>query len=111
MSLDLFISPDPCKHCGRGEDRLEFNCTYNLSPMWYAIFPGDDGMVQIDGLTGQEAIHKILTAINEMTDREEEMRELEPENGWGSYDEFLSFLRNLAEACIKYPNSKWSSWR
>lgn len=111
MSLDLSIAPNSCKHCGRGDDALEFNYTYNVSQMWYEVFPDDEGMVQIDGMTGKEAYPKIAKAIHEMLSKEKFMRKLEPENGWGSYEGFLDFLRKISDACIECPFGVWRSWR
>lgn len=111
MSLDLSIAPNPCKHCGRGDEELNFNYTYNVSQMWYKIYPEDEGMVQIDGMTGEEAYPKIRKAIVEMINLEDRMKALEPENGWGSYEGFLKFLWDISEACTECPNSVWRAWR
>ena len=112
MSLDLMISSDSCKHCGRGgEIAVELNYTYNASPMWYEIYPDDEGMVQIDGMKGRHAAPKIAHAISEMISKKKIMKKLEPDNGWGSYDGFLLFLNKVLEACEEFPNSKWRSFR
>lgn len=111
MSLDLSIDSPPCEQCGRGEDTLEFNYTYNVSPMWYEIYPEDDGMVFIDGMSGKEAYPKVSKAISEMLSKEKFMKKLNPENGWGDYEGFLEFLHKVADACIKCPNGIWESYR
>lgn len=112
MSLDLSISSNSCKHCGRGgETEIELNYTYNASPMWHAIYPKDEGMVQIDGMKGKEAEPKIVYAIYEMKTRKNAMKKLEPDNGWGSYEGFLLFLYKILEACKEYPDSVWRSFR
>lgn len=111
MSLDLEILSGGCKHCGRGEVMEHHNYTYNASPMWYAMFPEDESMVPIEGLTGEEADEQIKEAIYQMIDRSEEMKRLEPENGWGSYTGFLQFLERLHDANIEYPNGIWRALR
>lgn len=111
MSLDLSIVTDPCKHCNREREKLSFNYTYNVAPMWYEVYPEDDGMVYIDEMTGEEAYPKIIRAIHRMLAREKDMKKLNPKNGWGDYDGFLKFLRDLADACTKCPSGVWRSWR
>ena len=39
MSLDIWIESIKCNKCGHSPEYTNFNCTYNLSPMWYNIFP------------------------------------------------------------------------
>ena len=99
MSLDLEIA---------GE---QYNYTYNAAGMWYEIFPEDEGMVYIDDMTGLEAIGKIEEAIIAMLEHKDSLRELEPENGWGSYEGFLAFLIAVREGCIRNPNEKWRACR
>lgn len=111
MSLDLSIAPNSCKHCGKGDDALKFNYTYNVSQMWYEVYPEDEGMVQIDGMTGREAAPKIQKAIWEMESKKKFMKKLEPDNGWGSYEGFLQFLNKVLEACKECPGGVWRSFR
>lgn len=111
MSLDLMISPQGCKHCGRADEKLEFNYTYNVAKMWYEIYPEDDGMVYIDGMTGEEAANKIQKAIWEMKSKKKFMKKLEPDNGWGSYKGFLQFLKQLLEASKECSDGIWRSFR
>jgi hypothetical protein len=111
MSLDLIISPLPCPRCGKGEGELEFNYTYNVSPMWFHMFPEDKGMVYIDGMTGKEADIKLKEAIRLMKKNKEELIKLEPENEWGSYNGFLEFLKELLYASKNHSESTWRGER
>jgi hypothetical protein len=36
---------------------------------------------------------------------------LEPENKWGTYDNFVPWLEALLAACRKYPHAKFKAWR
>lgn len=111
MSLDLMIGPFSCTACGRSDDEEQYNYTYNASKMWFEMFPEDKHMVPIDGLTGSQALKKIDEAIRLMNDHADSLRELEPKNGWGSYQGFLEYLKALRDACLRYPESVWRSWR
>jgi hypothetical protein len=99
MSLDLMIG---------GES---FNYTYNVSDMWYAAFPNDAGMVDIDYMPGKEAAKKLRTGLGYLLDNRDEMIKLEPENGWGSYEGFCKFLFVLILASQDYPELQWRSCR
>ena len=104
MSLDLSLE---CQHCG--SCLLEtFNYTYNASPMWYAIFPEDTYMVQIDGMSGDSAIYVLNVAIKRMEEQENEIRNVDMS---GSYSGFLEFLRTLLIASEKYPKGVWRAYR
>lgn len=106
MSLDLGLI---CKVCGNGES--DFNITYNLSGMWYEVFPGDDGMIKIEGMTGKESAPRLKKVLEEARKDPERFKKHEPENGWGSYDGFVNFLGELIEAAEKNPSSVWKAWR
>ncbi len=111
MSLDLTITTSPCKECGHIENEHSFNYTYNVSPMWYEIYPEDTGMVQIEGMTGAQALSKLQTSLEVMIKRSKFMKKLSPENGWGSYEGFLDFLRRIRLASEDFPDGIWSAYR
>lgn len=106
MSLDLSLV---CEHCGNAAET--FNSTYNVSPMWYHIYPEDEKMVDIDGMTGKEAAPKLSKAVREMINQREYMLTLEPENEWGNYKRFLAFLQEILYVSEEQPNSVWEAWR
>ena len=111
MGLDLTISTKPCRTCGHVQVEENFGYTYNAAKMWYTVYPEDEGMVSIEGLTGKEAEQKLRKVIKEMITREEFFKKLEPFNGWGSYSGFLIFLQNLLNASIMYPKGMWEADR
>lgn len=99
MSLDLMI----------GEEI--YNCTYNVSSMWYAVFPEDDGMVHIDGLTGKQAYNKVLQGLLFALKNKKKLLKMEPKNKWGSWEGYCKFLFAILLACVNNPTKKWKSWR
>lgn len=112
MSLDLYLETKPCETCGHSEENFfQANYTYNVSPMWYVIYPDDNGMVQIDGMTGQESIEKLEHAILQMSSDPAKFQALNPENGWGSFNRFFYFLMKLLEAAREHPEAIWRSYR
>lgn len=111
MSLDLTLEQNYCEHCKRGEPVVELNSTYNYTPMWKAIYKNSNRFVEIEGLTGKQAHSLINLAITIMLEEREMMMQLEPTNGWGSYDTFLQFLRDIRDACEEYPDAVWRADR
>lgn len=111
MSLDLFLAKPPCPTCNHETEAEHYNYTYNVSRMWYAVYPDAKNMVDIDGMTGDEALPKILAAIKYMNANKDDLEAINPANGWGNYDGFLDFLIQVSAACLKNPDLVWSSWR
>lgn len=111
MSLDLYLDEEKCPTCGHEKERMNFNYTYNVARMWYNIYPDDKGMVFIDGLTGLEAKPKLEFALKELLGNKLYYEQMNPPNGWGNYETFVEFIKNLISACEEYPNLTWSSWR
>jgi hypothetical protein len=111
MSLDLYLSRPICPTCGQEPEELYFNCTYNLAPMWYKIYPEDSQFVDIDEMSGAEAEPRIRSALIMLEEHKEEFEKLNSPNGWGTYADFLDFLHRVHQACIDYPELVWESDR
>jgi len=112
MSLDLWLKSEKCPHCGRSDDPdFDWNYTYNVSKMWFEVFPNADGMVDIDGLTGKESLKKLETFKAAMINDPNKFKKMNPPNGWGSYTTFLSAIEKLIEAAKEHPDHIWHSWR
>jgi hypothetical protein len=111
MSLDLYLE---CHHC---KTTLEdWNYTYNVSPMWFeamkSLNPDHEGkMIEIEELTGAKAVLVVEKGLKALKADPEKYRALDPENGWGSYDEFVEHIPKLIEACEKHPDAVWRAWR
>ena len=83
-----------------------FNYTYNVSLMWYACYPGK-GIRKHYGLSGDESL-PVLRGLREyMENNYKTLVEMEPDNGWGSYEGALQFVSNLIFAAIKNPDEIW----
>lgn len=58
-----------------------------------------------DVQTAGDLIKPLRSGIKKMEDEPERFIALNPENGWGSYDTFLPWLRRYLEACIENPKA------
>lgn len=106
MSLDLYLS---CPHCDQSP--YTNNYTWNVGVMWFEIYPDDVSMVLIEGMTGEASLSKLIHAIKELEANPDKFKGMNPKNGWGSYDGFLNFVKELAKAAIDYPSLVWRASR
>jgi hypothetical protein len=84
---------------------IEFNVTYNLSRMFYHFH--EKGIRAAYGLSGRDAL-PIWRAMREhFEDNEQVLREMEPANGWGTYDVALDFISSAIMASIRRPDNIW----
>lgn len=111
MSLSLTLVSNECSTCGHMENTETLNYTYNVSPMWYEIFPDDSCMIDIDGLTGKESLTKLNYAVSEMENNPDKFIPMNPENGWGSYEGFKRYLKELIMMAENNPEYIWNSCR
>jgi len=111
MSLDLYLESPECVTCGHSEEYFHSNYTYNVSKMWYEIYPDAEGMVDIDKMTGTEAYKTLCHARTILEENPSKFIKMNPENGWGNYHGFLDFINALIKACLEHPTGVWNSWR
>ncbi|MEN6532194.1 MAG: hypothetical protein ABFD89_00930 [Bryobacteraceae bacterium] len=108
MSLDIKLE---CKYCGTAF--FEANVTHNLNSMaelaglYGPIWQPDENGIE----TAADLIGPLEGGIAEMKANPERFRELNPENGWGSYDDFVPWLERLLEACREHFGAKVRSCR
>ena len=120
MSYDTSILLDPCDHCGRADDSIDLgNMTSNVGAMYRVVMPGPypgggryagtgdpaprGGLPGLSGLRCSDALPILRAGLAAMAEREEEMRAMEPDNGWGSYEGAVACLVNIADVCEQHP--------
>ena len=94
MSYDMSIGDD------------DFNYTYNVADMWYAAIP-KKGIRAHYGMTGEEALKPLTKIYSYMVVNSNELRKLEPKNGWGSFDGALDFVHGLISASLRNKDKIW----
>lgn len=107
MSLDVYLTNDPCPHCVRGDDSWSANITHNLGRMAHAagIYtavwrPEECGIV-----TAAEIADVLRPALEDMRARPEYYRQFDAENGWGTYDQFVPWLDEYLHQCEAWPHA------
>jgi len=106
MSLDISLYAKDLD--GNEFEVWETNITHNLTTMankagLYQVMwhPHNNG---ID--VAKDAIPQLKSGINRMYKAREELQKLNPENGWGNYDNLLSCASEFIDACRKYPSAR-----
>ncbi len=58
-----------------------------------------------------QLINPLQTAIKDMEERPDYYKAFNAENGWGTYKDFVPWLKRLLQACIDNPDAKVESSR
>lgn len=107
MSLDVYLTAI------RPVRVYEGNITHNLDVMAKAASiyqhlwcPDELGVKQAGELVAP--LREGLARLEAEPDR---FRELNPENGWGSYEGLVLFVREYLAACEQNPDAEVRTWR
>lgn len=103
MSYDVYLEIDTggAEPAALGDS---LNYTYNCGPM-FRLALGRDGINSLEGELAGTAIQTLRSGIAEMEDEPGKYKALNPENGWGSYEGALQFLRDILTACVRHPKA------
>jgi hypothetical protein len=95
MSLDVYLG-----------DEYQSNITHNLGSMASAagIYKHLWRPEEIGVTKARQLIEPLRVALDDLRERPDFFKEFNPENGWGTYEGFLSFVERYAAACEQYPN-------
>ena len=110
MSLDVYLEPPKCSHCGLGKEEIGFNITHNLGPMakeagiYQEVWrPGEVCIAK-----AEQMIEPLRKGIAEMKADPERFKALDSSNGWGTYADFLPWLEEYLAACEANPDADLS---
>lgn len=84
------------------------NITHNLGTMadkagiYYALWrPDERGWAHAKSL-----IEPLSVGLQRLKDSPDHFKQFNPENGWGDYDNLVTFVEEYLAACIKYPKAR-----
>lgn len=107
MSLDVYLTPNKCEHCGRRGEGFSSNITHNLNSM-----AAEAGIYEIvwrpeeNGITkAKQLIEPLRKAIAEMKIDPERFKKHNAPNGWGLYEHFVPWLEEYLAACESEPEA------
>lgn len=101
MSYDVYLEVD-----GGGPDSVEAywrNHTSNTAVMWREA--GCD-VADFDGAEAWAFARSLGRAVRDIEERPDHYAKWNPSNGWGSVETTLAFLRDLLDACERFPKAK-----
>ncbi len=82
------------------------NITHNCNKMMIAATDAlYDALYNSDGREARDIIPALTYGLTKLTQNQEEIKKLEPSNGWGSYDGLIDFVCDVLGACVKNPNA------
>lgn len=84
------------------------NLTYNLSPMLHAA--GMPSWRDLLGMRAKKAGQTWRKVVLELTRDPAKYRALNPENGWGRYEDALLVLSILVANCALHPDAVVDGW-
>lgn len=115
MSLDIYFYVDnKCPHCGLpiGDEECVFdkNITHNLAGMAReAGFYTELWHPEEKGTNAKQLGEAIEEGIKAMEADPERFKKFSATNGWGTYDQFIPWLREVVSACKDYPEARLKS--
>ena len=101
MSLDIYGESK------KGNDLFRKNITHNLRTManaagvYNALWRAPENNI----VQARQLVPILKVGIEKLTSNPEEFYQFNSENGWGTYDQFLPWLKELLEECQTYPNA------
>lgn len=111
MSLDITLYNQKTLICDCGkthileeEEVFSANITHNLGTMAEKAGIYETVWSPYD-LKAGDLIEPLLKGITEMKDKPDYYKKFDAKNGWGTYNDFVPWLDNLLQACIKYPSA------
>lgn len=113
MSLDIYIDGAVCPCCARSDRVWQGNVTHNLTKMaeaagcYKAVWRPEECGIK----TAEQMIEPLIKAIKVLTANPTKFRKYDPENRWGSYEGFVSFLTDYLNACVANPRASIRAWR
>ena len=88
-------------HVSGGTNECELNVTYNYSPLFYEVFPKDEGLKWLYGKTGKESIPVLEQAVERLgTKRDSDYWKATMGNAGYSLGILLDWAR-------EFPQGKW----
>lgn len=100
MSYDIYVEETHSNWVG--------NITSNVGGMYQLAFDSKEGIKILDGRECKECLPFIDEAIDYFEKFDKTLKKLNPENGWGSYETALKFLKEVKLFAEDYPKRYFS---
>ena len=101
MSYDIWATHGPYSDWDVAVDLG--NYTSNVSGMWRAACPKLDGLAGIHGKLGFQISHDLKVGLVTMFRERDELREMNPDNGWGDFEGAFRYFAGVVTAARLRP--------
>lgn len=97
MAGNVRLTPDGYRRCG--------NYTSNVSPMWARCLTAVQGtgedvcLADLEGKTCGDILPHLVAAVEWGAEHIDELRDLNPPNGWGNAEGAVTFLWDIQRIC------------
>jgi len=116
MSLTIYLDINLYDKHGRfiqTENVFCENITHNLNKMareadLYQVMWCPE---ELDIEVASDAVTPLISGIQKLVHYQNEMEKLNPENGWGNFDNLLNVATNYLNAALRYPESNVTACR
>ena len=85
----------------------DFNIKYSSSGMFCCVFP-EDGIRTIYGEPSEKALEHLLEIHYMLITCREQMKQYEPENGWGTWENTVKVINKMCMVAAENPDCVWS---
>jgi len=107
MSLTIFLTESV-------SDNLVFtaNITHNLNTMAkeLGVYKELWRPLELDITRAYQLLSPLEEGLKQLKENPEHYKQFNPLNGWGNYDNFVSFIENYLAHCKLYPASIVETW-
>jgi len=79
------------------------NYTYNCAEMFIKGNKKGLSLNELNGKSCEEAIEILQEVFDDMSNNVEKYEKLEPKNGWGDWEGFYDFVKDILVYCKKNP--------
>lgn len=110
MSLDIWLTVKTGKNNRESLTIFDGNITGNLCDMWQEAGILDT-LYDSGGKKAEEMLPSLVSGITKMRKDPKHYKQFDSPNGWGTYEDGLKFVRSLARACNRFPESVVGIWK
>ena len=102
MSLDVYLT----KKILQEVNFFEYNITHNLGPMAKeaGLYKHLWRPEELNITKAHQLIEPLKQGLSKLIRDPEKYKLLNPENGWGNYDNLVSFVDQYLKACVQNPD-------
>jgi len=84
-------------------DVVSENITHNLTGMWKAV-DIYDALYMSEGKTASDVLPVLIKGYRELASNPNKYRQYNHPSGWGTYENAVTWLKNLIEEFEEYPD-------